>query len=117
MRTAEYFIEKQKQFEQKKRESLIEHARQESALIRKIEEERAGLKAQERLLFRLWCMADSVLMHLEQQRDRHTPHSFDDEWDEQFCEAVRKIPDIRRLCNDLWFAWNNVNRHEFCMWI
>ena len=117
MRTAEYFIEKQKQFEQIKRQNIIDHARQESELLRKIEEDRARQKAQNLLLFRMWSMADCVLMHLEQQRDSHEPKHIDDEWDEDFCNAIRKIPDIRRLRDDLLFAWTNIDRHEYCQWI
>lgn len=117
MRTAEYFLEKQRQFEQQKRQSLIEQARQESKLLRKLEEEREGMRRDGLLLFRLWSIADRVLTALEQQRKEYEPKDPDAPWDEKFCDAIRKIPEIRRLCDDLWFAWMNVDRPEFWTWI
>ena len=51
----------------------------------------------ERMTFDLYLLAGVILDRLEDQRDRNVPKSPDDEWNEQFCEAVRLIPEARRF--------------------
>ena len=108
-----YRSERQRMAEEHKRQRLIEEARQQSALLQKLEDERRQEKIRKGQLFRLWFMMDLLLRSLEEQRDRNAPHSLADEWNPDFCFAIEKIPEVRRLCKDILFTWYNIDRSKY----
>ena len=104
-------------FEEKQRQMRIEKARQESEVLRRIRIEETERKAEEKLCFCLWYMLDVRLGELEKQRDEHTPTDRDADWDETFCEAIRDIPRVREMRQELWHMYLNLNRPEFADWL
>lgn len=53
--------------------------------------------------FEMDLMAFSLLRKLEEQRDTYAPTHPDDDWSEEFCEAVRMLPEVRRFAEDCWY--------------
>jgi len=105
--------ERQRMAEERQKKIIADNAKQQSEVLRNIEHERVEQKAQTKLLFCLWYMMDKKLEELEKIRDTNAPKTPDEPWNEQFCTAVEKIPEVKRLCNDLWFAYTNNDRPEY----
>lgn len=113
----QYVSRRRKALEEKKRKDIIEKANVQSQLLRKIRNAETEQKAMVKALFFMWWIADGLLIRLENQRNEHRPKDKDEEWDEQFCEAVDQIPGVKRICNELWNAYSNADREEFRNWI
>ena len=105
---------RQAAMEQRKKQSIIERARRDSEILRRIEHQRCEERARTKVLFLLWMILDRNLHQMEQQRDMHTPITPDDPWDDQFCEAIRIIPSLKSVCRDAWHAYanNELTREE-----
>ena len=115
------FLRKRSKLEEQKRRNIIEQAMQESEVLRRIKYERSEKAANVKILFCLWSILDSKLRTLEKVRDEHAPHSLDDEWDDEFCDAIRTIPDLKDACEDLWYAYCMADKIEdkldFCDYV
>jgi hypothetical protein len=112
-----YFAEKQKQFAQKVIDARAAAAKVQSALLRKNGLERLKQRGYERILFALYDRLDGGRGELEAMRDSHAPVLPDDDWDECFCYAIEKIPEVKAMRNDVWFAMANIGRPEFHNWL
>lgn len=114
----DHFVSRRREaMETKKRMDIVSKAVEQSQLLRRIRHEEAENRAMVKILFFAWCIADMTLERLENQRNEHTPKDKDDEWDEQFTQAVNEIPGVKRICNDLWFAYTVVGKGQFWNWI
>ena len=115
------FLRKRSELEEQKRRHMIEQAMQESEVLRKIKHERSEKAANCKILFCLWNIMDDKLKALEKIRDEHAPHSLEDEWDDEFCDAIRQIPDVKDVCEDLWYAYCMADKIEgnlsFCKYV
>lgn len=112
-----YKSSRQQAMEERRKQSLIENAIVHSEKLRKIEHERVEQRAWKKVLFGIWCTLDRRLSELEDQRDANRPHTFSDGWNSEFCEAVREIPEVRRACEDVWYAYINIDRPEFSEYV
>ena len=100
-----YANDRQRAMEERKKQSIIAQARQESDVLRNLRVQEAEHRAAGKVLFLLWFMLDRRLQDLEIQRDDHRPEP-GQEWDPAFCTALREIPRLRELCKDLWYAYS-----------
>lgn len=57
---------------------------------------------QDRMAFDTYLLADRILERLIRMRDENRPKSADEEWNEEFCEAVRLIPEAKRFLDEAW---------------
>ena len=73
-------------------------------------EERAFRERLERMDFDLYLLGMSVLMRLEKLRDDNRPKRYSDEWNDQFCEAVRTIPEVKQFIDDCAMACTVVRK-------
>lgn len=115
MKLDDRFFRSSRAEEQRKRtmQMRAEERMQKSMILQKMEQEQAEEKADVTRLFCLWMMMDNLLRTLEEQRYVHAPKLPYDDWDDEFCEAVEKIHDVKEICNELWFAYINADRPEF----
>lgn len=113
IRNSPYQSNRQKLAEERRKQTLIDTARQHSEIMNRILAENAERKAEEKMLFLLWYMLDRKLAELEDIRDRNKPKTIDEEWNEPFRYAIEKIPEVKHTLEDAWFAYINVNRTEF----
>ena len=65
--------------------------------------ERERKEREEREKFDRWLEADKILEQMEEQRDRNVPKAADEEWNDEFCEAIRVLPGMRRKVQDMYF--------------
>ena len=86
---------RQAQEEQEKRQQDIVSRR-----IAQIEFEEDFRRWKERMAFDLYLTAGEILTRLECQRDDHRPKTMDEEWDDEFCEAIRLIPEARMFMEE-----------------
>lgn len=112
-----YRSSRQRAMEERRKQNAIDNARRQSELLRKIEHERAEQRAWKRILFCLWHMLEEKLTELEDLRDENRPHSYSERWNDAFCYAIRKIPEVRMACEDAWLAYINIDRAEFSEYI
>ena len=66
---------------------------------RRIQEELRTWK--EKMGFNMYLTATQILMILTCQRDMNAPKHPDDEWSEEFRQAVELIPEARRFYEDM----------------
>lgn len=57
-------------------------------------DDRAFRDRVERMDFDMYCLMGAVLNRLEDQRDQNRPRRYGEEWNDQFCDAVRLIPEV-----------------------
>ena len=57
----------------------------------------------ERVAFDLALVADRIVELMEEQRDRNVPKTADEDWNPDFCWAVRMLPAARRFAEDCWY--------------
>ena len=62
--------------------------------LKRKREDRAFRDRVERMDFDMYCLLGVVLNRLEQQRDQNRPRRYGEEWNDQFCDAVRLIPEV-----------------------
>ena len=87
----------------KKSKKSEEHERIMKILsARKENEEIAEWKGE--MQFDLALTADRIVEMLEDQRDMNIPNTADEDWNQQFCEAIQLLPYARRFAQDCWFA-------------
>ena len=108
-----YISDRQRANEERKIQQLSEYALAESDVLRKIEEKKHEAKLRKKVLFCLWYALDRSLHKLEQIRDEHAPKNANDEWDDAFCKAIEKMPELRDACEDVWFTYLNIDRPEY----
>ena len=108
----EDFLQKRSRLEEAKRRRIVEQTMQESDLLKRIKHERSEKAANVKILFCLWSILDERLRALEQVRDEHAPHSLEDECDDEFCNAISTIPDLKDACEDLWYAYCMADKLE-----
>ena len=65
------------------------------------QEEREQCKAIERMEFDLYVLCGRLLDELEADKERYRPRSANEEWDERFVNAVRMIPKVEEIADDL----------------
>lgn len=109
--------ERQRAMEERKRQSIIDRALHESDVLRRIRMKHAEEKANEKALFCLWFLLDQHLKSLEHIRDTNLPDHTDTDWNPDFCNAIQLIPDVRRACNNVWFAYCISGKSEFYNWL
>ena len=63
--------------------------------LKRKEEQRAFAEWLERMDYDLYLLMDSVLIKLEEQRDRNRPKRYGEEWSKEFCDAVELIPVVK----------------------
>lgn len=63
--------------------------------------EREQRRAVERMEFDLYCIAGKFLADLELDKEQYRPRTANEEWDERFVTAVKLIPDVKELAEDL----------------
>lgn len=112
-----YRSDRQRAAEERRNEQLAMDAVQKSEFLRRIREEEAEERAWGKVVFGLWCAADTRLRELEDARDSHAPKTVSDPWDETFCNAITEIHRVRKICDDLWWAYVNLGRDQFSMYI
>ena len=61
---------------------------------------RETIEAMDAVLYEAYLDAQKLLVELEWQKEDHEP-KFDEEWDEEFCEALRLIPEVKDLVERL----------------
>lgn len=108
---------RQRLAEERHMQKMIEEARQESEVLQAIERKRNEQRILSKHIFLVWFTLDKCLQRLEEQRDKNVPRTVDEDWNQDFCNAICKIPEVRSLCKELWNAWCNFNRDEFSEWI
>ena len=59
----------------------------------------------DRLLFRQWEAADSIVKRLEEIREANMPKSPDDNWNDEFCNAISLLPEARRFTEECWYEY------------
>lgn len=72
----------------------------DSAISRKIErmrEDEEFRKSCDRTAFEFYLMAGDFLRELEEQAERNRPKGPDDEWNEEFCQALHLLPIARDM--------------------
>ena len=62
--------------------------------LKRKREDRAFRDRVDRLNFDMYLSVCSVLNRLEDQRDQNRPRRYGEEWNDQFCNAVRLIPEV-----------------------
>ena len=67
--------------------------------IRRIREDVARWK--ERTRFELYVLTGMILDRMMEVRDRNIPTVPDGEWNEEFCKAVRTIPEVKELMEEM----------------
>ena len=91
-----------------------EHERlTQSMVARKIahmELEEEMRRWQERMAFDTYLLADRILERLIRMRDENIPKSVDEVWNDEFCEAVRLIPEAKRFLDEAWM--DTINKQE-----
>ena len=55
----------------------------------------------ERVEFDIYLISGMILDKLIRQRDENQPAETDGEWNDQFCEAVRLIPEAKRFMEEM----------------
>lgn len=73
-----------------------------SRKIAHLELEEEMRRWQDRMAFDTYLLADRMLEALVRIRDENRPKSADEEWNEEFCEAVRFIPEAKRFLDEAW---------------
>lgn len=63
--------------------------------------EREQKQAIERMEFDLYVLCGRLLDTLEADKERYRPRRANEEWDERFVNAVRMIPEVKELAEDL----------------
>lgn len=63
--------------------------------------EREQKQAIERMEFDLYVLCGLLLESLEEDKERYRPRSANDEWNERFVNAVRLIPEVKELVEEL----------------
>lgn len=59
----------------------------------------------DRLLFRQWEAADNIVKRLEEIRDANMPTSPDENWNDEFCNAISLLPEARRFAEECWYEY------------
>ena len=59
----------------------------------------------DRLLFRQWVVADSIVKRLEEIREENEPKSLDNNWNDDFCNAISLLPEARRFAEECWYEY------------
>ena len=72
-------------------------------------DDRAFRERVEQIDFDLLLQMDAVLARLEEQRDRNRPRRYSDDWNQEFCDAVRLIPEVKQ-CIDYFQMQSTVKR-------
>lgn len=54
----------------------------------------------DRMRFNLYLLAGVILDRLEEQRDKNIPADPDGEWNQEFCDAVRTIPEAKMFLEE-----------------
>ncbi len=67
-------------------------------------------KWKEKMGFDLYLTATQILIILTCQRDMNAPKHPDDEWSDEFREAVELIPEARRFCEDMAMECTEVKK-------
>lgn len=78
--------------------------RRHEAIARQIElreHQEETRRWKERMTFDLYLMAGMILDSLIDQRDRNTPKTPDEPWNDLFCEAVRLIPEAKMFLEEM----------------
>lgn len=70
-----------------------------------ISTQRAHDDEYDRLLFRQWEVADSIVKRLEEIRDANKPKTPDDIWNDDFCNAISLLPEARRFAEECWYDY------------
>ena len=63
--------------------------------------EREQRRAVERMKFDLYTLCVWWLGKLEQDKEQYRPRTAEEEWDERFVTAVRLIPEVKELADQL----------------
>ena len=90
-------------------EILKEHNFQNKS-IDKVEHNYIPDNEQENLLFTKWEKAEDYVRLLEWIRDANTPKTPDEEWNLNFCTAIRLLPEAKEYAEDCW--WNYYSRRN-----
>ena len=64
------------------------------------EHEEEMRKWQERMSFDMYLLADRILERVEEQIRKHAPKTPEEPWSEEFCNAVRMLPEARQFAKD-----------------
>lgn len=67
-------------------------------------------KWKEKMGFNMYLTATQLLMVLTCQRDMNVPNHPDDEWSEEFRQAVELIPEARRFYEDMAMECTEVKK-------
>lgn len=68
-------------------------------------------KWKEKMGFNMYLTATQLLMVLTCQRDMNAPKHPDDEWSEEFRQAVELIPEVRQFYEDMAMECTEVNNN------
>lgn len=68
-------------------------------------------KWKEEMGFNMYLTATQILMILTCQRDMNEPKHPDDEWNDEFREAIELIPEARRFYEDMAMECTEVKEH------
>jgi len=103
MRLDDRFYESRRAAKQRERmqQKHAEEAAAQSEVLRRIQHEETEQKAREKLLFCVWYLLDKRLQELQADLVRN----------------AEDIPHIKNTCNDVWFAYLNIDRPEFYNYI
>ena len=61
-------------------------------------------KLNDRITFELYLIVSDILHQLEDQRDQNEPKTPEEPWNDDFCDALRLIPETRLLQEELSIA-------------
>ena len=70
-----------------------------------ISSQRANDDEYDRLLFRQWELANSIVKRLEEIREANEPKLPDDNWNDEFCNAISLLPEARRFEKECWYEY------------
>lgn len=102
--------------QERQKQKRIEAQRKASAYVQKRLHEETELKAQGKLLLCLIYILDVQLMSMQGRRDAVEP-ARDGEWSEQFCQLIVSIARLKHVIHELWFAYLNVDRPQFVIYM
>lgn len=81
--------------------SISPQKRKQAEIALKMRKNAIELQAwADRVQFDLALDAEDYVRMLEDQRDRHRPQRYGDEWDDIFCNAVLMLPEARQFAED-----------------
>lgn len=102
--------------QERQKQKRIEAQQKASAYVRKRLHEETELRAQGKLLLCLICILDVQLMSMQDRRKAIEP-TRDDEWSDQFCQLIVSIARLKYMIHELWFAYLNVDRPQFAIYM